>query len=232
MQSLYGILGKDAMKNYLYGSFCLLLFLFSLLGACSKGIRIEKEESSSFSEKSASPGHALSSAEENEESSGEQKPPGSSSSEEVLFIHVCGSVQQPGVYELASGARAIDAVKRAGGFREDAAESALNLARELKDGEKLYIPNEEEALLMRESEVFCPEETGSEDSSKEEERVNLNTASKEELMRLPGIGEAKADAIISYRESGGGFENIEEIMQISGIKSAAFEKIKDRIEVR
>lgn len=233
MQSLYGILGKDAMKKYLYRSICLFSMLLLCLGACGGGIRIEREEAVSFaSDESMDFQSAAPSSEGREESMEVFASAEASSVEEKIFVHVCGSVQQPGVYALVRGARAIEAVESAGGFTQDAAGDAVNLARRLEDGEKLYIPNREEGLLIREREALAPEGGTNDAASGEAGRVNLNTASKEELMSLPGIGEAKAEAILEYRKRSGGFESIEEIMQISGIKSAAFEKLKDRIEVR
>lgn len=134
------------------------------------------------------------------------------SKEAGIYIHVCGSVNNPGVYEFAEGSRAWDAVEAAGGLKEDAAADAVNLAQRLVDGQQLWIPDKEEAETA----------VG---------KVNLNTASKEELMTLAGIGEARAEAIIAYRRDAGPFLVIEDIMKVSGIKETAFQKIKDDITV-
>lgn len=155
-----------------------------------------------------------------------------------IVVHVCGAVKYPGIYHLPESARVYEAVEAAGGFREDADSEWLNQAALLQDGEKLKIPTAEETSLWKTSGMTEPEaffgagEPGTQGGDgQEEERVNLNTACREELMTLPGIGEAKADAVLAYREEHGKFQKIEDIMKISGIKDAVFLKIKDRITV-
>lgn len=162
-----------------------------------------------------------------------------------IFIHVCGEVQNPGVYEMEEGSRIYQAVAMAGGFSNNAAESFLNMAQTLKDGMKIQVPNLEEAgrwtagEAVSYSAVSAP--TGGElidgagisawPNEMGTAKVNLNTATKEQLMILKGIGEARAEAIISYRQEFGPFGGIEDIMEVSGIKDAAFQKIKDDITV-
>ncbi len=150
-----------------------------------------------------------------------------SSSTETIFVHVCGAVKEEGVYELPAGSRYQDAISAAGGFREDASTSYLNLATVLVDGEKLQVPTEEEAAsreALDEAEALAASEAA-------DSLININTATKEELMTLPGIGEARAEAIIQYREENGGFSCIEDIMNVSGIKEASFAKLKEKIKV-
>ena len=139
-------------------------------------------------------------------------------------------------------------VERAGGFTERAAAQYLNMAQVVSDGMKIVVPDGESLdgaeRYGLDSEggnhgagsagagVIMPEgKTAGGSTAKEKVKVNLNTATREELMTLKGIGEAKADDIIAYRESHGGFQKIEDIKKISGIKNAAFEKIKDDITV-
>ncbi|MBQ8638711.1 MAG: ComEA family DNA-binding protein [Lachnospiraceae bacterium] len=136
-------------------------------------------------------------------------------SEAGILVYVCGKVKNPGVYELAENSRICDAVEAAGGFCTDACADALNLADWVSDGEKIYVPSAEESMPYTET--------------KEDGKISINTATKEELMQLPGIGEAKAEAILEYRESSGGFSTVEDIMLVPGIKEAAFNKMKDRI---
>ncbi|WP_349669846.1 helix-hairpin-helix domain-containing protein [Lacrimispora sp.] len=144
----------------------------------------------------------------------------------ICYVHICGEVAAPGVYELEEGSRIFQAVAVAGGFTENAAADSLNMAESVKDGMKIQVPNQEEAQkLLNEGADF----SGSFQEGRR--KVNLNTAKKDELMTLRGVGEAKADDIIRYRESHGGFQKIEDIMKISGIKEAAFQKIKDDITV-
>lgn len=172
----------------------------------------------------------------------------------VCYVHICGEVVSPGVYEMEEGSRIFQVVERAGGFTEQAAAQYLNMAQEVCDGMKIVVPDSsflegEEQFGIEAGEnggakagsagpgIIVPGTKGAAVSGGTaggepvKGKVNLNTASKEELMTLKGIGEAKADDIISYRESHGGFTKIEDIMKISGIKNAAFEKIKDDITV-
>lgn len=135
-----------------------------------------------------------------------------------IFVYICGQVNCPGVYELPEGARIADAIEEAGGMTEEAAVEFLNQAALLMDGQKIYVPTVDEA-------------NQAEKSSKANEKVNINTADEGELMALSGVGEAKAEAIIRYREEKGGFQSIEEIMNIEGIKEGVFQKIKDKISV-
>ena len=109
-------------------------------------------------------------------------------------------------------------------LKDAAAKEALNQAEPVVDGQMIKVPDQETYLLQQ---------TGSADSAAETEdgRINLNTASKEQLMTLSGIGESKAETIISYREKNGAFQTIEDLMNIPGIKNGVFEKIKDNIRV-
>ena len=160
--------------------------------------------------------------------------------EKSIVVHVCGAVNEPGVYDIAAGSRIIDAVIKAGGFRDDASEDALNLAQVLNDGCKIYFPTvtEMETLdVMTDTKggtvnmQFVSEGnvTDSEDSA--QARVNINTASKDKLMTLKGVGASRADAIIAYREEHGAFLAIEDIMNVTGIKEGSYNKIKDNITV-
>lgn len=140
--------------------------------------------------------------------------------EQKIYVYVCGAVNQPGVYEFPIGSRAYEVIQRAGGFREDAATTYINQAKILKDETQLYIPTVDEASQEK-----------IQKQSEEDGKVNINTASRDELMTLPGVGEAKADSIIEYREANGEFRTIEAIMQISGIKEGLFNKIKEYITI-
>lgn len=164
------------------------------------------------------------------------------------FVHVCGEVVNPGVYELAAGQRVYEAVGLAGGFTEEAASGWLNLAEPVRDGMKVEVPSRAQAKELAEKLGIGIGEDGSSALGSSElvqraaggqaaeaasvpAKVNINTAAKEELMTLRGIGEARAEDIIRYRESHGSFRKIEDIMKVSGIKDAAFQKIKENITV-
>lgn len=162
----------------------------------------------------------------------------------LVYIHVCGLVCTPGVYGLPAGSRVYEAIEAAGGFSEAAVPDYLNLAQVLEDGMKIQVPDREQAEEWKargltqsgisagavSAGVQTPGGTGTGEGGAKA-MVNLNTASKEELMTLRGIGESRAEDIIHYREAFGGFKSIEDIMNVSGIKDAAFEKIKDSITV-
>lgn len=133
-----------------------------------------------------------------------------------IYVYVCGAVVAPGVYELPDGSRVYEAIAAAGGFREDAVTTQVNQAEILEDEMRIYVPTAEEMM---------------QDAVSGKGKVNLNRASKEELMTLPGVGASRAESIIQYRKEQGSFKKIEDVMQISGIKEALFEKIKDYITV-
>lgn len=143
--------------------------------------------------------------------------------EEKIYIHVCGEVKKPGVYIFSIKPRVIDVVKKAGGFSKKADRSSINLAEEVSDGTQLVIPSKK----RKKAGNPAADLTGKSADGK----VNLNTAVKEELMTLSGIGESKAAQILSYREEHGPFQTIDEIMNISGIKEGIFNRIKNQIVV-
>lgn len=146
---------------------------------------------------------------------------------ECVCVYICGSVREPGVYFLEAGSRVCDVLKIAGGFTEEAATDYWNQARVLVDGEMLYVPTKEEA-----AEQAVPDMSKNSGISKEtEEKININTASKEELMKIPTVGETRAENIIAYRKKHGAFSEISDIKQVSGIKDGVFDKIKDYIVV-
>lgn len=143
----------------------------------------------------------------------------------AVYVYVCGAVNAPGVYELSGDARVFEALESAGGMTGDASLESVNLARAVVDGEQIYVPTVEEAA--RGTGVG----TESNIKSAEQSKVNINTASRDELMTLTGIGEAKAESIIRYREEHGAFKSVEELMEIEGIKEGVFNKIKDDITI-
>lgn len=164
-----------------------------------------------------------------------------------LYVYVCGAVERPGVYELPQGSRVYQAIEAAGGLTQDAEGKCLNQAEPLEDGSQITVYTREEAekFSLTDPSAVKSQNTGTggetavsgspsgnEDAGAQEtSKVNLNTATKEELMTLPGIGESRADDIIAYRQTSGGFSSIEDIQNISGIKEKAFAKIRDYIEV-
>lgn len=150
---------------------------------------------------------------------------------EKIWVYVCGAVNQPGVYTFDDAVRVYEVLERAGGLTKNAAMTYLNQAQLVSDGEQIYIPTQEEVdAQVTDTKDNLNQAAGTQPGT-DDGKVNINTASREELMTLPGIGEAKAGSIISYREMQGSFQSVEEIMQIEGIKEGVYEKIKDQITV-
>lgn len=145
----------------------------------------------------------------------------------TIKVHVCGAVLKPGVYTLSLSARICDAVVAAGGFLDTAAVDYVNQAQKVLDEEQIYIPTQKEVSELPRIAKKSLDGTNADPSKSE--LVNINKATREELMTLPGLGEAKADMIIKYRESNGPFLSIEDIKNISGIKEGVFSKISDLI---
>lgn len=158
--------------------------------------------------------------------------------EELIYVHVCGYVLNPGIYALEKDSRVYQAVEAAGGYLPQAAKDYLNQAKILMDEEKIvvYSRKEVEGFTKEElTESVYYGETTVTDQSKNDSNlnlVNINEADLEELMTLPGIGESRAQLILEYRENTGEFQSIEEIQQVNGIKEGLFEKLKDKITIR
>lgn len=149
--------------------------------------------------------------------------------EETIFVDVCGAVQQPGVYELPAGSRIFQAIALAGGLTEEAESRLINQAEVLTDGQQIRIYTREESE-KQEIPAAAGQNAGVQGAAGA--KINLNLADKNVLMTLPGIGEAKAEAILAYRQEKGGFSSVEELMQVEGIKDKLYEKLKDKVTVQ
>ena len=156
---------------------------------------------------------------------------------EMIIVHITGEVRNWGVIELDIGSRVIDAVNKAGGFTENADTEKINLAYELSDGIKIYIPskNETEENIIT-TPKYIVTDSGEDiimgEKEMEENKkvlVNINQATQTELETLPGIGPSIALKIITYREENGEFLNIEDIKNVSGIGENKFKNIKELI---
>lgn len=164
------------------------------------------------------------------EASSEEKPEKSDKNtkkkkEKECAVYIIGAVKHPGLYRYTGNARVHDAVEALGGFTKNAARDSVNLAEFLKDGEQITILTRKQAEKADKKRVSQKRDAAEDTAG----RVDLNQASKEELLTLPGIGEAKALLIIQYRTEHGAFSKPEDIMQISGIKEGIYQKIKDLI---
>lgn len=142
------------------------------------------------------------------------------------YVYVCGAVTAPGVYFLPEGSRVYEALMAAGGMLAEAENKAVNQAEMVTDGQMIWIPTKEEAA----EDVFVG--GGAETAEISDGKVNLNTAGIEELMTLPGIGQSKAEKIVSYRAEHGNFASVEELMNVEGIKEGVFNRVKDSIKVK
>lgn len=156
-----------------------------------------------------------------------------------IYVHVCGQVLTPGVYALPEGSRVWDAVEAAGGLTETAQPDAVNLARMVLDGSKVTIPDpsqvQDQGFSWYEAGDGSLGSGGNDQGMTLAENtsglVDLNRATVEELMTIPGIGQSRAQAIVAYRQSHGSFGSIQEIMQVTGIKEGLFEAIRQYITV-
>ena len=166
--------------------------------------------------------------------------------EKEYYVDVKGSVKNPGVYKVKEGTIINDVITLAGGLKSGASTKNINLSKKISDEMVIYIYTAKELTnLNKESECLCDKvdisscegasviisDNVSTSSNETKGLVNLNTASKEELMTLSGIGESKALAIIDYREKNGGFKTKEELMNVSGIGEASYKKIESNITV-
>ena len=165
-----------------------------------------------------------------------------------IKIDIKGEINTPGVYELTEENNVIDAINLAGGLTNKSDTSNINLSKKLTDEMVIIVYSKQDIINMKEKEkITCPpcnnaciEEkdetskiniTENEKTKEVEGKININTANIEELQKLNGIGQSKAQSIIDYRNKNGGFKDIEEIKNVQGIGEAAYEKIKDNITI-
>ena len=151
-----------------------------------------------------------------------EKTEESTTLEAVIFVDIKGEVKKPGVYQMKVGDRVKDALEAAGGLTEEADSQKVNLAKRLEDQMVIVVPKVGEEV----------EEIPAGETSKEatkEGKVNINTATVEELKTLKGVGEKKAEAIIEYRKKNGSFQTKEDLMKVRGIGKKLFESFQERI---
>lgn len=143
----------------------------------------------------------------------------------TIKVYINGEVKKPGVYTLKLSSRIEDLVSSAGGFTEEADSLKINEAKILKDEDYIYVPKIVKGAINGEGSInpVKPVDDG---------KININEATKEQLMTLPRIGEVTATKIIEYREKNGPFKSIEDLKQVSRIGDKTLEDIKDKIEVR
>lgn len=147
----------------------------------------------------------------------------SQTTEPVLMVDVKGAVKSEGVYELPVGSRVTDAIKAAGGMLPEADKTSVNLAQKLADEAVVYVARQGE------EHVSIASSTGATSPSSQPDKVNLNTASLEDLQTISGIGAKRAQDILDYRESRGGFKSLEDLKNVTGIGDKTFEKIASEV---
>lgn len=160
--------------------------------------------------------------------------PGPTATPKPISVYINGAVQSPGIYEIPPESRLELLLEMAGGLTQVAYEPGVNLALLLQDGQQVYIrTNEEVATNAQTGANVGLESSGTitESTAGSAAKINLNTAKKEELEEIPGVGPSTADKILAYREDNGPFTLIEDIMNVSGIGEAKFDKMKDAITV-
>ena len=151
--------------------------------------------------------------------------------DEKIKVYITGEVNNQGVFELDAGSRIIDVIEKAGGQTDQADLKNVNLAYELEDGQKIYIPSVTENNLEDVQIIDDGAEGIVVDGGESGELVNINKATEAELQNLPGIGEGLANAIVRYRVENGNFESIEDLKAVPGIGESKFENIREMIKV-
>lgn len=224
---------KNGWKRWIRG-WSLIVILLSVLSVsgCSAseedGLQEVTEKVSQEPEVSQKDSGKSEDQEKSGQTEGDTDTGSKKSAEKKIWVYVCGAVNAPGVYELKEDARLYEAIALAGGVNQEAAPEVLNQARVLADGERIYVPKQDEAESYSLQDQGLESNAGTADTRG---KININIAGKEELMTLPGIGEAKAEKILRYREEHGAFRSIEDVMQIEGIKEGVFNKIKEDITI-
>ena len=146
-----------------------------------------------------------------------------------IIVHITGEVKNNGIIVIEKGARIADAIEKAGGITKEADLSGVNLAYQIKDGQKINIPNINEEKSQEEYITEQPGDNIIIEGKEDTDKVNINTAMQTELETLSGIGPSTALKIINYRKENGEFKQIEDIKNVPGIGEAKFENIKEEI---
>lgn len=149
-----------------------------------------------------------------------------------IIIDVKGAVNHPGIYQLDANSRVYAAVEKAGGAKRTADLNRVNLAQPLSDGMVVYIPHKGETIPLLFEGNNGMQSAGQNVNSYREDKINVNTATVQELEKLEGIGTAKAQAIIRYREEHGNFRSVEDLKNVPGIGDKTLAKFQDKITVQ
>jgi competence protein ComEA len=194
-------------REKIFASIMILIVVFGWTYFKSDGVGQQKEVQLDWTET------AQLEAEEKDE---KQETP------QKYVVDVKGAVKSPGVYEVEKGERVIDVVREAGGLIKEADQKQINLAGLLQDEMVVYVPFEGEEAQTWTVSAVSP-------GSSDEGKINVNTAEGKELEQLPGIGPAKASAIIAYRDEHGPFKTVEDLLDVSGIGEKSLQQMKEMI---
>ena len=163
-----------------------------------------------------------------------------------IMVYITGEVKNPGIYELEENSRIKDVIEKAGGLKETADITDINLATILQDEDKITIPTKDKTMEEKQNTERIQSNKQSKTTEKSQNttsistnttgknqntKVNINTATQTELETLPGIGPSTASKIVSYRKENGKFKSIEEIKKVNGIGESKYKKIKELIKV-
>lgn len=185
----------------------------------------------------SSPASALSPTAPSDESAESPVLNATSQESSEIVVHVAGAVNKPGVVRIPRGSRVDDAIKAAGGFSAQADPDFINLAQPLEDGVQVYVPRKGESVEVRgrigsASAQTAPQRSQTNGSEVPSGKININSATAEELESLPGIGPVTARAIVEYRKQNGGFSSVDELLAVHGIGAKRLEQIRPFVVVR
>ena len=208
----------------------MVIFCFFLWMTCGAGNSMEAE--TSYTDVTAlSTSSSKQSSQSFSEASSRSKTEGSEKVKSKVTVDVKGAVVNPGVYTLKAGARVTDVIQEAGGMTEDADAKSVNLAASLSDEEVIYVANKDENVsVLDQTSTGQVSDKGGQAVSKDG-KINLNTATSEQLQTISGIGAKRAEDIIAYRESHGGFQSVDDLKNVSGIGDKTLDKIRESLYV-
>lgn len=161
----------------------------------------------------------------------EQSAASASSANAHYMVDVKGAVNKEGVYSLPADSRVTDAIKAAGGFNGQADKKSVNLAQKISDEQVIYVASQGEAVSVISSPSASSESTLTGSSAESADKINLNTATLADLQTISGIGAKRAQDILDYRDSNGGFKSVDDLKNVSGIGDKTLEKLKAEVTI-
>lgn len=150
----------------------------------------------------------------------------------TIVVDVKGAVQKEGIYTLKEGSRVSDAIAKAGGLTQEADKKSINLAQKVTDEAIIYVAKTDENIsVVSQASASTSGNSSATSTSSQSDKINLNTASLEDLKKISGIGDKRAQDILDYRDSQGGFKSVDELTNVSGIGEKTLEKLKNDVTV-